>query len=399
MRKVLLFGHVATLGGAGLCLHQLVSEVRKSAKAVVVLSTTGPLVDMLESAGTPVHVDPDIRSLMPNTSSASAWNPMDYAGLLHARRAVRAAEAYCRKEQPDVVHINTSVLMHLAAGARRAGVETVLLHVREHWNVKPWDPRDWVRRNVVGRAVDHVIAISRTASEHFGFTEKTTVIYDWPDFSGRDDACDLDQAFGIAPGKKVLLVLGGRNPLKGTSVAMQAMRHVEDDHAVMLVIGGRGDTSRRKERIRRVLRALRLETYGLKLDRLASESEGRIVMSPAAREIKSIMAQSAVILCPFTTPHFAMPSIEAGQLGRPVIMSDSGYARETVRDGETGIIVLGNDPERLALAFTSLLEHPSAAERMGKAAQAFVSTCFNEEEWAARLANVYAGQEGKREPQ
>jgi phosphatidylinositol alpha-1,6-mannosyltransferase len=64
--------------------------------------------------------------------------------------------------------------------------------------------------------------------------------------------------------------------------------------------------------------------------------------------------------------------VEAAACGRPVIVGDSGGARETLVDGETGFLVDGNDAAEVADAVASLLEDPPMAEQMGKAGRAWV---------------------------
>ena len=345
MKKILFFSHVASLGGAGLCLYQLILAVKRQAVPVVVLAQDGPLVALLREQGVKVYVDTRIRPLMSNSNSTALWtNPLAFDGLCHLRSSRRAASEHCRRETPDVVHLNTCVLMHLAKSARKAGVQKVILHVREHWNVLRWDPRGWGRNRTISRYVDRIIAISKTASARFGFSEKTVVIYDWPEFSGRDEDISPQQ-WGVGPDKKILLVAGGRNAIKGSDVAMRAMNWVNDPAAVMLVLGGRADTNPKKEVVRKILRKLHLGTYGLMLDRIERESSGRILLLPTVKQIKSLMEQSSMVICPFTVPHVAMPSIEAGFLGKPVVISENGHARETVLDKKTGLIVPSNDAD------------------------------------------------------
>jgi phosphatidylinositol alpha-1,6-mannosyltransferase len=64
--------------------------------------------------------------------------------------------------------------------------------------------------------------------------------------------------------------------------------------------------------------------------------------------------------------------IEAAACGRPVVVGDSGGARETLVHGETGILVDGRSVARVADAAAALLEDPAYARRLGKAGRARV---------------------------
>ena len=64
--------------------------------------------------------------------------------------------------------------------------------------------------------------------------------------------------------------------------------------------------------------------------------------------------------------------IEAAACGRPVVVGDSGGAREALVDGETGILVDGTDEAAVADAVAGLLADPDLARTMGEAGRARV---------------------------
>jgi phosphatidylinositol alpha-1,6-mannosyltransferase len=64
--------------------------------------------------------------------------------------------------------------------------------------------------------------------------------------------------------------------------------------------------------------------------------------------------------------------IEAAACAKPVVVGDSGGAREALVDGETGILVEGRDAEQVADAVSGLLADPGRARAMGEAGRARV---------------------------
>ena len=78
--------------------------------------------------------------------------------------------------------------------------------------------------------------------------------------------------------------------------------------------------------------------------------------------------------------------IEAAACGRPVVVGDSGGARESVVEGETGVLVDGRNLEQVADAVSRLLEDPALAEGMGKAGRERVERFFTWPRAAAQLA-------------
>jgi phosphatidylinositol alpha-1,6-mannosyltransferase len=78
--------------------------------------------------------------------------------------------------------------------------------------------------------------------------------------------------------------------------------------------------------------------------------------------------------------------IEAAACARPVVVGDSGGARESLVEGETGILVNGSRRAEVADAVACLLEDPARAEAMGAAGRARVERDHTWPTIAERLA-------------
>lgn len=68
--------------------------------------------------------------------------------------------------------------------------------------------------------------------------------------------------------------------------------------------------------------------------------------------------------------------VEAAACGRPVVVGDSGGARESLVDGTTGILVDGVNVAEVADVIATLLSDPPLAEAMGRAGRARVEGYF-----------------------
>jgi phosphatidyl-myo-inositol dimannoside synthase len=78
--------------------------------------------------------------------------------------------------------------------------------------------------------------------------------------------------------------------------------------------------------------------------------------------------------------------IEAAACARPVVVGDSGGARESLVPSETGLLVDGSNDDAVADAVASLLEDPARAEELGLAGRARVERSFTWERAAEQLA-------------
>ncbi len=79
--------------------------------------------------------------------------------------------------------------------------------------------------------------------------------------------------------------------------------------------------------------------------------------------------------------------LEASATGVAVVAGDSGGAPETVRDGETGLVVDGRSPFAIAEAVGALLADPPTARRMGEAGRRWIGQEWNWDTHTARLAD------------
>lgn len=78
--------------------------------------------------------------------------------------------------------------------------------------------------------------------------------------------------------------------------------------------------------------------------------------------------------------------MEAAACAKPVVVGDSGGAKETVIAGETGLLVDGTDVDAVADAVADLLADPDRARAMGDAGRARVLARFTWPIVASRLA-------------
>jgi phosphatidylinositol alpha-1,6-mannosyltransferase len=78
--------------------------------------------------------------------------------------------------------------------------------------------------------------------------------------------------------------------------------------------------------------------------------------------------------------------VEAAACARPVVVGNSGGARESLVPGETGLLVNGADVAEVADAVGSLLADPERADAMGRAGRERVERAFGWSRAAEQLA-------------
>jgi phosphatidylinositol alpha-1,6-mannosyltransferase len=173
---------------------------------------------------------------------------------------------------------------------------------------------------------------------------------------------------------------------KGQDVLIRGMKRIRDEvpDATLVIVGG--------------------GPYEERLRALASDTPaGSVVFAGQVSEedLPRYYAMGDVFAMPCRTRLGGMEVegwgnvfIEASACGRPIVVGDSGGARETVVEGETGVLVDGNDVEQVADAVAGLLADPERARRMGAAGRERVERSHAWPTIAARLAGWFRAAVG-----
>jgi glycosyltransferase involved in cell wall biosynthesis len=109
------------------------------------------------------------------------------------------------------------------------------------------------------------------------------------------------------------------------------------------------------------------------------------------RDMPAAYLLADVVVAPSRDPEgFGRVVVEAQAMGRPIVASDHGGARETIVPGETGWLVPAGDPPALAAAIGEALALSPAARRdLGERSRAHVARGFTREAMCARTIDVY----------
>jgi D-inositol-3-phosphate glycosyltransferase len=175
-------------------------------------------------------------------------------------------------------------------------------------------------------------------------------------FFGPGDRAQARRAVGLDGAAPVVLFVGRIQPLKGLTVAVQAVATLPGVRLV--VIGGPSGPHGASE-----LASVRGLIKDLGLD-------GAVRMMPPQRhEILSTYYRAAdVCVVPSHSESFGLVALEAEACGVPVVAAAVGGLTTLVDDGLTGYLVDGRDPADYAKPLAELLGDPVRAARMGQAA-------------------------------
>lgn len=110
------------------------------------------------------------------------------------------------------------------------------------------------------------------------------------------------------------------------------------------------------------------------VDSLAVRHRVRFLGFVSEDEKRALLRRAWAVALASPKEGWGITNLEAAACGTPVVASNSPGLRESVRDGETGILVPHGDVPAMARAFTRLLGDRVRIERMGMHARAFAAT-------------------------
>jgi len=310
--------------------------------------------------------------------------------------AVQTAERELRRARPDVLHLNTSVLLAWAAAARRTHVPVVWT-VREVLGPDPW-LRRWHASFILSHA-RQVVAISNAVMACFPagrHAAKLTRVYnavDLAEFSlaQRDAAAAVRAELGIGVSSQVVLVIGSVQRVKGHWLLLDAFSRLDLPDAQLVVVAGGVDLAYAASWRGRIKR-----TLGMPMDNLDAllrdvSRRGlttRVHATGFRRDVTRLLAAADVLVFPSLEPEgFGRPIIEAMAMACPVVATDIGPSRELLGI-DAGQLVPPDAPQ-LASVLNTLLHSAAQRTRMGQAGRARVEACFTLDRQVAAMSGVY----------
>ena len=108
------------------------------------------------------------------------------------------------------------------------------------------------------------------------------------------------------------------------------------------------------------------------------------------RELADWYRAATVVLVPSHSESFGLVALEAQACGTPVVAAGVGGLRTAVRDGVSGVLVDGHDPDEWARVLAGLVTSPDRLAGLSRGAVAHASA-FGWAATADRLLGVYTG--------
>lgn len=335
----------------------------------IVVSSGGPMVREVERAGG-THVVLPVHS-----KSAFVM-----------RANVRRLANLIRAHDVDIVHARSRAPAWSARAAARRTRRHFITTFHGAYNARSLFKRYYNSVMVRG---ERVIAISQfigdmVTSDYRADPARVAVIHRGIDTAifnadavSPERMIQFARKWHLADGMPVIMLPGRLTRWKGHTVLIDALARLDRRDVRCLLVGSdQGRTDYRRELERRVKRAGLSEIV---------QFVGDCRDMPAAYINADVVVSASI-----EAEAFGRVAAEAQAMGKPVIATDLGAARETVIEGETGLLVRPKDPGALAKALEHVLSLSSQdRELLATRAVTHVRDNFTREAMCAKTLAIY----------
>lgn len=356
-------------GGAERGTVEVAAAIVQAGGTAIVVSEGGPMENDLKRAGA-LHIKLPVASKNPivmyrNIARLQRVIESYNVDVVHARSRAPAWSARAAAQRTGRHFITTFHAPYnfsnaikkrynqiMAEGERVIAIsEFIAQHVRENYNVEP------ARLRVIRRGID----LAR---------------FD-PDRVSAERMIQLSTRWRLPDGVPLILMPGRLSRWKGQAVLLEALTHLRDiDYRCVMVGSDQGRTGYRRE-----LEAL-ITTHGL---------DGRVSIMDECNDMPAAYMLSDVVVSASTDPEgFGRVVGEAQAMGRPVVASDHGGAREQLIAERTGFLFPSGNAEALAAGLRKALSlTPAARAILHDQAIARVRSEFSKDQMCARTLALY----------
>ncbi len=300
----------------------------------------------------------------------------------------------------DLIHANFWMSAMVAAEMKRVlGIPFVVTfhalgRVRRFWQGSADefpDQRFAIEDRIVVEA-DHIIAECPQDEEdllrlYHAKTEKITIIpcgFDAGEF-WQVDQTTARQMLGLPPSERLILQLGRLVPRKGVDLLIRAFAQLKQQYHIparLLIVGGESEDP-----------DPRLTPEISRLQAIATEEGVESQVTFVGRRCRDLLkyyysAADVFVTTPWYEP-FGITPLEAMACGTPVIGSDVGGIKFTVKDGETGYLVPPNNPDAIAARIAYLYENPQVREVFSRQAIQRTHNMFTWKQVTSTVASLY----------
>lgn len=383
--KILFYEPSSGFGGSPRSLRDILLKLDKERfQPIIAVLDDGPAIKELMSLGFDVRPMIDKKGMQGPVFKPEIikgyWDQLKYMGRMVLPLSYKLARLI-RKEQVDIVHVNTLIRTGLEAifAARLTNTPSIC-HLRSTC--------EWSRlERKVAFMVSKFICLTNDAMKIYAkYTDKDklVMVYNGIDLkknSPGHDLKDVKVELGISPGSKVVGLVGRIADGKGQDIFLKAAKLVVSKcpETKFLIVGDVLTEDQKK--FKNGLFALSDE-LGI---------AGNVIFTGWRQDALDVIANMDILVQASTwfPEGFGRTCVEAMALEVPLVVTNIPGPSEIVVNDETGFVVPPGDVEGMADAILTLLTNKPLSDKFAKNGRKRAEELFDLNKTVKQIENVY----------
>jgi glycosyltransferase involved in cell wall biosynthesis len=357
-------------GGAEQGCIDIAAELVKAGAQAIVVSHGGARIHELARVGA-VHINMPVHSKNPLVMSAN----------------VKALRKLIKKYDADIVHVRSRAPAWSAWRACKGTNAHFMTTCHAPYNISGKAKRFYNSAMTKG---ERIICISNYVADYllknYNVDRRDIrLIHRGVALEKFHPACvtperliKLSREWRLPDGASIVMLPGRLTRWKGHHVLIEAMARLGKPDVFCVLIGSDQGRSAYTQELEETIREKGLEGQIRIVDHCSD--------MPAAYMLATVVVSASI-----DPEGFGRVPIEAQAMGRPIIATDHGGAKETIIRGQTGWLVPPSDPAALCRAINEALSlSPNQRAVLATRAMAHIAHNFTKEKMADETLNVYA---------
>jgi glycosyltransferase involved in cell wall biosynthesis len=376
--KVCFISHTSKEGGAEKALPKLLEALQiKGVKTYVLLPNHGPMENELKKRNITYHIYPYRMWMKSKTTLLRRILRIINNLIMVFPIAIRILKWKC-----DIIYTNTITVCVGAFAAKLLG-KPHLWHIREFGYEDHGLNFDmgsrfsyWLIKQLSDLYVTNSYAVAEKYKKYVP-EQKLKVVYEGYNINKnqlKSNSEKIDQN-GDQKGYLKCVIIGTLQEGKGQSDAIQAIAElVRIGIKAHLNIVGEG-----------------FESYKLYLQRLISQNnlKNYVTFLGYLDNPLPLIQNSDIVLMCSRIEAFGLVTLEAMQIGKPIIGTKSGGTLELIKDGFNGLLYTPGNYEELAQKIDLLYRNPNLAKQMGDNGKKWAKEKFTLERYTNEMLAIF----------
>lgn len=352
MQKIMIFHHIANIGGGTISFSNICRQLCEKYEVVAVIpqEKSETLTENISQYARVIHVGGMFPQFAYYNGSQGIISRTFVRTFFSGKDYVKKISEIAKREKPDIIIANSLVELRIGKILSCISAKKIL-YIHETF-VENFISKKMI--SFINKYFDGVLCISPYEKEYANFKVPCEVV---ADCEYKTDGKDFQKSG--ANGFRALY-LGGLSELKGIRTFLRAVEYVDPE--VRFILAGRFNYMP-PTLFNRIVHRHNLR-YEKEVKELIDKAGERVECLGFVNNVEDIIRDSDLIAVPFSKAHQSRAVIEAAEYEKPVIISDFKQLHSYCINGYNCLCFDSKMPSELAKCIEQLRKNKDIAKKL-----------------------------------